>query len=280
MDWAERMNQVMDYVEQSLTGGVDVGEVARIAACPYPMFQHAFAQAAGVSFSEYVRQRRLSMAAWDLQNTSDRVVDIGAKYGYESPDAFRVAFRGLHGVTPMKARQGGVTLTFYCRLRFELSIKGVDSMNYSVEMRGPFQVVGVRRMAPYGGGTWAIVKSDGSGERIRACCGHSFDLGLCFGFQPDGSNDYMCAVEWPEELPGFDVYRYPASAWLRFEARGKISEDVLTDVWGRINGEFFPQSKYVKCGYRHLPTIEKYVLWDEEKDACLVEIWIPVDEQK
>lgn len=279
MDWAGRINQVMDYVETCLTDEVDENEVARLAACPYPMFRHAFAQAAGVSFSEYVRRRRLSMAAWDLQNTADRVMDIALKYGYDSPDAFRVAFHRLHGMTPAQARQSGVTLTFYCRLRFEISIKGVNRLNYSVENRGPFQVVGVRRVVPYGGGTWAVVKSDGSGERMREICGKDFDLGLCFGFQPDGSNDYMCAVEWPQEIPGFDVHHYPASVWLRFEAKGKISGNVLGDVWRRINEEFFPQSKYVKGGRRRLPTMEKYLEWDAEKDSCDVEIWIPVDER-
>ena len=279
MDWAERINRVMDYVEEHLTRDMAEEEVARLAACPYPMFQHGFAQAAGVSFSEYVRRRRLSMAAWDLQNTRDRVIDIAARYGYESPDAFRVAFVRLHGVTPARARRGGVTLTFYCRLRFEISIKGVESMNYTVESRPAFRVAGVRRTTPYGGGTWAVVKDDGSNERVKALCGRFFDLGLCFGFGPDGSDDYMCAVESAEKLPGFDTYCYPASLWLRFEARGRISEGVLTDVWRRINEEFFPQSRYVKCGYQRLPTIEKYVEWDETADRCRVEIWIPVDER-
>ena len=142
------------------------------------------------------------------------------------------------------------------------------------------RVAGVRRTTPYGGGTWAVVTDDGSNERVKALCGRFFDLGLCFGFGPDGSDDYMCAVESAEKLPGFDTYCYPASLWLRFEARGRISEGVLTDVWRRINEEFFPQSRYVKCGYQRLPTIEKYVEWDEAADRCRVEIWIPVDERR
>ena len=279
MDWAERMNRVVDYVEDHLDGRVDEATVAQIAVCPYPLFQHAFAQAAGVSLTEYVRRRRLTMAAYDLQNGGGRVIDIAAKYGYDSPDAFRVAFRRLHGVTPMQARKGGVPLKFYCRLRFELRIQGVDSMNYTLEKKGGFQVVGVRRIAPYGGGTWAVVKSDGSNERMREISGRFFDLGLCFGLGPDGSNDYMCAVAWPEEVPGFDTYRYPESAWLRFEAKGRITENTLGLAWRRINEEFFPQSRYIKCGRRGLPTIEKYLTWDEAVDRCHVEIWIPVDEK-
>ncbi|MDO4356062.1 MAG: AraC family transcriptional regulator [Clostridia bacterium] len=280
MDWAERMNRVVDYVEANLAQRVDEEAVARIAACPYPLFQHAFAQAAGVSLSEYARRRRLTMAAYDLQNTDERVIDVAAKYGYDSSDAFRVAFRRLHGVTPTQARRGGVRLTFYCRLRFELKIQGVDSMDYILEKRDAFQVVGVRRTTPYGGGTWAIVKSDGSNERMRSLCGKFFDLGLCFGFGEDGSNDYMCAVEWPEEIDGFDAYRYPESTWIRFEAKGRITDNTLGAVWRRVNEEFFPQSRYVKGGRSGLPTIEKYVMWDEAADRCDVEIWIPVDERK
>jgi len=53
---------------------------------------------------------------------NEKVIDIGAKYGYQSPDAFGVAFKRLHGVTPTEARNNGVTLTFYCRLSFALTI--------------------------------------------------------------------------------------------------------------------------------------------------------------
>lgn len=279
LDWAERMNRVMDYVEDNLIQTPDPGQISRIAACSYGLFQQTFAQAAGITFGEYLRRRRLTMAAWEIQNTNQRILDIALKYGYDSPDAFRVAFRRLHGVSPSAARQTGVQLAFYCKLRFELQIRGVDRMRYTLEKREGFRVIGVRRTTPYGGGTWAIVKTDGSSERMHALTGSFFDLGLCFGFGEDGSDDYMCAVEWEGDAGGFDVYEYPASDWLRFEAKGKISEGVLGDVWRRINEEFFPQSRYLKCGRRKLPTIEKYVHWDERTDFCHVEILIPVDER-
>lgn len=279
MEWAERLNHVMDYVESRLADSMDEREIGRIAACPYSQFQYAFSQAAGLSFSEYVRRRRFTMAAWELQNTDARVVDVALKYGYTSPDAFRVAFRRLHGISPSEVRRPGASVTFFCRLRFELKVTGVERMRYTMERRGPFRVVGVRRVTPYGGGTWAVVKADGSGEAIHALSGRFFDLGLCFGFGEDGSNDYMCAVEWPGEAKGFDVYDYPESTWLCFEVRGRISDNVLGDVWRRINEEFFPQSRYIKCGSRQLPTIEQYVRWDEAADDCHVVIRIPVDEK-
>ena len=110
---------------------------------------------------------------------------------------------------------------------------------------------------------------------MEKLCGHFYDLGLCFGFLKDGSNDYMCAVEWNgEDAEGFDSYVYPPATWLIFEAAGTISSQVLFQTWHRINHEFLPQSKYREYG---LPTIEKFTLWDEAADRCKVEILIPVE---
>ena len=118
MDWMNRMNQVMDYVERHLQENLDEKEISRIAACPYPVFSSSFSQIAGVSFSEYVRRRRLTCAAYDLQNTGERIMDIAVKYGYQSADAFRVAFKSLHHISPAEVRKSDVRLTFYCRLHF------------------------------------------------------------------------------------------------------------------------------------------------------------------
>ena len=280
MNWADCINRVIDYVEEDLTRRPDEAEIARIAACPCALFQAVFAQAAGMTLGEYVRRRRLTMAAYELENTDARVIDIAARYGYESPDAFRVAFRRMHGATPTQARRGGVPLKFCCRLRFEIRIAGVEQMEYTLEHREPFKVAGIRRTTPYGGGTWAVVKADGSNERMRALSGRFFDLGLCFGFGADGSNDYMCALEWEGEAEGFDTYSYPASDWITFCAQGRITENTLGGLWQRINEEFFPQSRYIKCGRKRLPTIEQYVEWDEARDYCHVRVMVPVDEKQ
>lgn len=275
MDWVNRMNKAINYVESRLGGEINEKEISAITACSFPAFQSSFAQITNVSLSEYIRRRRLTCAAYDLQNTDEKVIDIALRYGYQSPDAFGAAFKRLHGVTPSAARKTGVKLTFYCRLDFALKIKGVDKMDYTIIEKEPFNVIGIRRVTPYGGGTWAIVKSDGSNEAIKKITGRFYDLGLCFGFGEDGSNDYMCAVEYEGQTPdGLDSFRYPAATWLIFEAKGAVTGNALGSVWQRINNEFLPQSKYIKS---KLPTIEKYVEWDETADICNVEIRIPVE---
>ena len=147
-------------------------------------------------------------------------------------------------------------------------------MNYTVLERDSFKVIGIRRIAPYGGGTWAIVDSDPKlGEKIRAYSGKYFDLGLCFGFREDGSNDYMCAVEWNgSDMDGFDSFTYTPATWYIFEAKGKVSDNVLIKTWEYINGTFLPENGFEKCA----PTIEKYINWNMAEDLCHVEIHIPV----
>lgn len=276
MDWTERINKVMDYVELHLCDTICENEVARIATTPYPVFQASFSQITGISFSEYIRRRKLTCAAYDLQNTDEKIMDIAIKYGYQSADAFRVAFKSLHGVTPSVVRESIVKLTFYCPLHFDIVIRGVDKMDYTIMEKESFTVLGIRRITPYGGGTWAIVKSDGSNDKIKEISGKFFDLGLCFGFLKDGSDDYMCAVEWQgEDVDGFDSFTYPAATWLVFEAQGAISDNVLGNVWKQINCDFLPNSKYKKC----MATIERYVTWNDAEDYCDVEIWIPVAEK-
>ena len=274
MDWVNRMNEAVDYVEGHLTSEIDFDEISRIMACPFSIFQRSLTQITGIPLSEYIRRRKLTCAAYELQNTDNKIIHIALKYGYNSSDAFSVAFKRIHGVTPSKVRKNNVRLTFYCRLYFALTIKGVDRMDYKIIDKEPFKVIGIRRTTPYGGGTWALVKGDGSAEAMKELGGHICDLGLCFGFDQDGSNDYMCGIQWDkEDVEGLESYTYPSARWITFEANGKVSDQVLNNTWQRINNEFLPQSKYKKSG---LPTIEKYILWDEAADICKVEIWIPV----
>lgn len=194
MEWMERMNRTMDYIEENLSGRIDPEQIARIMACPYAVFQRGFGPIAGVQLAEYIRRRRLSCAAYDLQHTSLRVIDVAVKYGYDSADAFAVAFRRMHGLTPQEARKPGAKLSFYPRLTFSLRIVGTEKMRYEVCELPAFSVLGIRRTTPWGGGTWGVIKQNGQIHDIERVCGQACDLGLCFGFAEDGSNDYFCGA--------------------------------------------------------------------------------------
>ncbi|MHC1747103.1 MAG: helix-turn-helix domain-containing protein [Cellulosilyticaceae bacterium] len=138
MTWLERMNSAMDYIERNLTGTIDYTQLAQIACCSVYHFQRMFSFISGVALSEYIRRRRLTMAAIELQNKNTKIIDIALKYGYESPEAFSRAFKNMHSVTPTLARNTGITLKAYPQMTFHLSIKGGFEMNYRIEEKEAF----------------------------------------------------------------------------------------------------------------------------------------------
>src|SRR5690606_17230453 len=103
MDWLNRMNSAMEYVETHLSEEIEYEQVARIACCSTYHFQRMFSFITGLPLSEYIRRRRLTLAAFELQQSNTKVIDTALKYGYESPEAFSRAFKKLHGVMPSSA---------------------------------------------------------------------------------------------------------------------------------------------------------------------------------
>ncbi len=124
MDWLVRMNSAMEYIETNLADTISYDEIAHRACCSTYHFQRMFPFITGVTLSEYIRRRRLTLAAFELQTTGSKVIDVAMKYGYDSPEAFARAFKNLHGIMPISARDTGVSLKAYPRMSFHISIKG------------------------------------------------------------------------------------------------------------------------------------------------------------
>ncbi len=107
MDWLERMNNALNYIENSLDEEIDYKEIAKAANCSEFHFSRMFSSISGVSLSEYIRRRRLTLAAFEIQKSDIRIIDVAIKYGYISSDTFSRAFQKMHGVTPSNARNRG-----------------------------------------------------------------------------------------------------------------------------------------------------------------------------
>ena len=143
MEWIERLNATMNYIEERLADEIEYEQIAKIACCSIYHYQRMFGYMAGVTLAEYIKRRRMSRAAADLRG-GKKVVDVALDYGYDSPTAFNRAFQSVHGVTPSLAKQKGVTLKTYPPISFKMTIKGVEEMNYRIEEKAPFRVVGLR----------------------------------------------------------------------------------------------------------------------------------------
>lgn len=148
MNLLENMNHALAYLEEHLTGEIDYREAAKRALCSEYHFKRMFSFLAGLPLSEYVRRRRLTLAAFDLQSSQLKIIDIALNYGYSSPDAFTKAFQQFHGVLPSEARTAGPSLKSFPRMTFQLIIRGGNEMNYRIEEKEAFHIVGIKKRVP------------------------------------------------------------------------------------------------------------------------------------
>ncbi|SEN22045.1 AraC family transcriptional regulator [Lihuaxuella thermophila] len=287
MDLLKRMNAALNYIEENLTNDIDFKEVARLAFCSEYHFKRMFSFLAGVTLSEYIRRRRLTLAAFELINSDKKVIDIAIKYGYSSPDSFTRAFQSLHGVTPSEARMNGQLLKAYPRMTFQLSIKGGSEMNYRIEEKDAFRIVGIKKRVPiifHGvnpeiAAMWKSL-NDEMIDQLKKLSNVK-PLGLLQAsanfsegrMEEKGELDHYIGVATTKECPGnLAKLEVPASTWAVFEAVGPFP-DTLQDVWGRIYAEWFPSSNYELAEGPE-------ILWNENQDVTSPtfksEIWIPV----
>ncbi|MCL2774145.1 MAG: AraC family transcriptional regulator [Oscillospiraceae bacterium] len=143
MDWVKRMNDIVEYIETHLDGEIDYNNFGKMLCCSTYEFSRIFSFVSGMSVSEYIRRRRLSQAALDIQCGDEKIIDIALKYGYESQAAFNRAFKEMHGQKPLSARKNSVSLKIYPKISFALIIKGVNEMNFRIEKKDSFQIMGL-----------------------------------------------------------------------------------------------------------------------------------------
>ncbi|WOO36445.1 AraC family transcriptional regulator [Anaerocolumna sp. AGMB13020] len=277
MDTLENMKNAIDYIEDHLDAEIEYAKIAQIALCSQYHFQRMFAFLIGIPLSEYIRRRRLTLAAFDLQNSNEKIINLALKYGYNSPDSFSRAFMAMHEVTPSKAREKGISLKAYPRVTFSLSIKGVVEMNYRIEQKNSFTIVGLKQRFSHINGLGeniAKMWSETPQETFSqiASLGNGL-VGVYSGMYEDNTTDYYIAAITEKDSPQ-NLYRLeiPSLTWAIFEIIGPMPT-AMAEIWGRIFSEWFPTS-----GYEHAeaPEIEWYSNGDLSSSDYKSEIWIPV----
>jgi len=141
MDFLTRITQAVDYIEANLDGEIDEAVLAKIICCSMHQFGRVFSYICDMSLAEYIRRRRMTLAAADLRN-GEKVIDTALKYGYNSPDSFAKTFCAVHGVNPREAAKGAA-VSYYPRISFYITIKGDSGMNYRIVEKEAFKIVGI-----------------------------------------------------------------------------------------------------------------------------------------
>lgn len=278
MEWVHRLNQSMTYIEEHLTSEIDYEQLGRIACCSAYHYQRMFTYMAGVSLAEYIRRRKMSLAAVDLQGGEERIIDIAQKYGYRSPTAFNRAFQSFHGIAPSAVKDKGVSVKSFSPIVFRIAVKGATEMNYRIETKEAFRIVGISApldqeieknfmVVPK---MWQEASANGIIGKLAAMM-DAPPMGL-LGVSACNDKEewkYFIAVSSTKTSGGFEEYTVPASTWAIFSGTG--TNQSIQELEQRIISEWLPASGYE---YANAPDIEVYLNPDPQN--AQYEVWIPV----
>ena len=278
MEWIERLNDAMDYIEKHLTEEIDYEKLGQIACCSSYHFQRMFAYMAGVPLAEYIRRRKMSLAAVDLQSRHMKIIDAAGKYGYSSPTAFNRAFQSVHGIAPSVVKNEGVTVKAFPPVRFKITVKGVEEMNYRIETKEAFRIVGVSvplhkdieknfAVIPP---KWEEISTNGTLQRMIGMMDTPpmgvLGISTCNDTEPWR---YYIAVSTSQEKNDLEEYIVPAATWAVFPGEG--TNQSIQELERRIVTEWLPTSGYE---YGDAPDVEVYLNPDPQN--AQYEVWIPV----
>ncbi|MCL2574462.1 MAG: AraC family transcriptional regulator [Defluviitaleaceae bacterium] len=289
MDWLKGMNDVIEHIEESLTQPIQYESLSHIVGCSVYEFSRIFSFMAGMSISEYIRRRRLSQAVFDIQNGNDKIIDIALKYCYESPNAFSRAFKEMHDATPLSARKTGISLKTYPPISFALTIKGVSEMNFRIEKRDSFQIMGLVGEDNLDSKTWgedtlpALWRKfmNEYNPRLRNNGGDCFytaplwQVGAYDFEYQDGKTTAIIGAEYKGvKLDGMSIKMVPAATWAVFTITSPTGAPYVPEAWTRVITEWFPTSQYVRD--ESAPSMEVFPDGDASSKNYEWEIWMPV----
>jgi len=277
------MKKALEYMEDNMENELDIEEIARVAYSSPFHFQRMFHMLTGITVAEYIRKRRLTLAAQELVMSPDaRVLDVALKYGYDTPESFAKAFRRVHGISPSAAREPGVSLKAYPKISFHFLLKGDKDVDYRIIERKEFKVVGkaitvsmkegenFRRIPQF----WNECNEDGTVEKLYSIESDSL-LGICMDMEYEKEQfTYMVAVEYKGNVPSADmtIKTVPAATWAVFTSIGPMPE-AIQKLTERIYQEWLPST-----GYEHAiaPDLEVYPKGNPQAEDYRCEVWVPV----
>jgi AraC family transcriptional regulator len=283
----DAMNRAMRVIEDGLEGEVDMSAVARAALVSEHHFRRMFSALAGIPVSEYVRRRRMTLAAAAVLRRDEAVQDIAVRFGYTSADAFSRAFRTVHGIGPEQARRPGAVLRSQPPLTFRLTIEGSTPMDYRIVHTEAFTFAGYRARVPlvYEGVNSAAAEFTKSitaeqWKRLHEIAdlepGVVTVMDQISDTREEGSelDHWIAAATTSADLDGLETLEVEPRTWVVFSASGPFPES-LQNLWVQAYGEWFPANPWQTTPG---PEIAKTVFHPEGGTGDF-ELWLPVEPQ-
>ena len=252
MDWVASLNKALNYIEDNLFENIACSKIADHVYISNAHLQRCFYLLTGLTISEYIRNRRLTLAGHELSTKNAKVIDIAMKCGYETPESFSKAFSRFHDVTPSQAKRSGVILKSYNRLIVKIIMEGGSVMDYRIEKQEAFSVVA--KLDPLNKSITCI--DDNNAIALtpfwnpyldHVLSKKVSDLGVGDEIKPE-IGDNVCSTyitKTEEEIPdGFEKWQIPASTWAVFKCVGATPDEARNETYKRIYSEWLPQAKY------------------------------------
>ena len=283
------LNRLVDQVEEDLTADFDVPAVARTLGTTEHHLRRMFSSLAGMPLSEYVRRRRMTVAAAAVVRGDEDLLSIAVRHGYGSAEAFGRAFRAVHGAGPGEVRRDGGPLRTQPQLRFRLTVEGSNRMDVRIADRPGFRLVGHAARVPliHQGINPHIQQHvaalPGEEHQRLKGLGDTEPAGLLAvsdDLDPDRAEGseltYLHGVAVTPETPipdDLDTIEVPAGRWAVFRAAGPYPQ-ALQDTWAATATEWFPSNPW-----RLRPGPEIVAVLDRAADfrTATCELWLPVE---
>lgn len=283
MEWNEKLQKIIDYVEHHLQRteeSINQQEITKIAGCSYSFFLKVFSYMNGITFAEYIRYRKMTLAGYDLKSTQLKVIEISYKYGYESPTSFTKAFQQFHGVTCKEAREQDTKLRVYPKMQLYQN----QSYAWKLVKKPELRLVGITTKISYQDhqqarlipAFWNECQKNGSYAKLIA-----LDEGEPAGIyaifqefnQEEQTQSYTLMVATAKDIPdGFQEYILPASTWAIFDCYGP-QPNAIQHGWRYLQEEWLLQYPFQHAPY---PELEWYSDGNSYDLDYLSQIWIPI----
>lgn len=288
------IQQAINYMEEHLFEDIGYLDVAKSVHMSGYNFHRTFSFVTGMSANEYLRKRRLTLAAQELQSTGLSVIDAAYKYGYESPESFSKAFSRFHGSTPKQARQKGARLHLFNPLVIKIIMEGGSIMDYRMEHQGEQQFLALVKAFPneiinddddhsipdFWDECWSKnliepmkqLRREGKRDLYGLCSptkdgAAHFDYGI--GILLDEDTDTSTLEQFTEK--GYSIWKTNPADYAVFQCFGP-NGDCLGETWSRFFKEFSPQTGYVQT-----EESDYEIYFEKGEPGVFCELWVPVE---
>ena len=287
------IQQAICYMEEHICENISYAEVAKSVQMSSYNFHRTFSFIVGMTANEYMRKRRLTLAAKELQTTAISVIDAAYKYGYESPESFSKAFSRFHGSTPKQAKQKGTKLHLFNPLLIKIIVEGGSIMDYRIEHKESQKFIALVKAFPN-----EIINDDNAHNipdfwaecyekdliepmKLLRVKGKRDLFGLCSPVK-DGENhfNYGIGIMLDEDTEisklehftknGYLIRKTEPADYAVFKCFGSDG-DCLAETWSKFFKEFIPQT-----GYTQTEDTDYEIYFEDGENGLFCELWIPV----